>query len=231
MAGAVADHVCGKFGIDRKCRTADVALPGSDDGEVLEAAMDEFGVESPIERAGAERLGSRAPEVLDTDGPNPVVCQCESVTRAEVRDAIDDDTGEAPDLNEVRIRTRASMGTCQGGRCVHRLAAELYPMHDEFEVRWALNDLLEERWKGQRHTLWGDQLAAAMRNYALHATTMNRDAALGNWIESVDYGGFDPGKEWVERQETEASEGADATRDSEGRDDPSPETDGPEARE
>jgi glycerol-3-phosphate dehydrogenase len=231
MAEAVADHVCGKFGIDRKCRTADVALPGSDDGEVLEAAMDEFGVESPIERAGAERLGSRAPEVLDTDGPNPVVCQCESVTRAEVRDAIDDDTGEAPDLNEVRIRTRASMGTCQGGRCVHRLAAELYPMHDEFEVRWALNDLLEERWKGQRHTLWGDQLAAAMRNYALHATTMNRDAALGNWIESVDYGGFDPGKEWVERQETEASEGADANRDSEGRDDPSPETDGPEARE
>lgn len=201
MGEAVADHVCEKFGIDRPCRTAEIPLPGSADSDVLAAAMDEFGVESPLERPGARRLGSRAAAVLDTEAPNPVVCQCETVTRAELRDAIDDATGEPLDLNEVRLRTRASMGTCQGGRCVHRLGAELHPAHPPRAVQRAVNDLLAERWKGQRHTLAGESLQEAMRTYALHATTMNRDAALHEGLHPVRYPRFDPGEARVEAQE------------------------------
>jgi glycerol-3-phosphate dehydrogenase len=216
MAEAVADHVCEKFGIDRPCRTADVPLPGSEDAAVLENAMDQFGVDSPVAKRSADRLGSRTAEVLDTgNDPNPVVCSCEAVTRAEIQDAIEDETGEMPDLNEIRIRTRASMGTCQGGRCAHRIAGELYPTYSEIEVRRGLNDLLEERWKGQRHALWGEQLAQAMRNYALHAATMNRDAALQESVEAVAFPRFDPGKEWVEQQ-TDDADGGDGGGEADG---------------
>jgi len=190
MAEAVADHVCDRFGVRTDCRTADVALPGSEDFDVLRDYMDEFGLRSPIGRRSVERLGSRADAVLKTDGPNPTVCACEGVTRAEIRDAIE---GSGSDLNAVRIRTRASMGNCQGGFCVHRMASELSQSYDEAIVRRAWDDLLQERWKGQRHALWGEQLSQAMLNYALHATTQNRDRDPADG-DSVDFAAFDDGR-------------------------------------
>ncbi|WP_226013002.1 anaerobic glycerol-3-phosphate dehydrogenase subunit GlpA [Halomicrobium salinisoli] len=191
MAEEIADHLCARFGVDADCRTADVPLPGSEDVDRLRDYMDEFGLRSPIGRRSVERLGSRADQVLRTDDPNPVLCDCEGVTRAEVRDAMDD---VGTDLNAVRIRTRASMGNCQGGFCCHRLAAELHPDHGEATVRDSWDDLLQERWKGQRHALWGQQLSQAMLNYALHATTQNRDRDPAAGGPSPDYEAFDDGR-------------------------------------
>ncbi|WP_123534328.1 anaerobic glycerol-3-phosphate dehydrogenase subunit GlpA [Halosimplex salinum] len=190
MAEDIADHVCDRFGVDADCRTADVPLPGSEDFTVLRDYMDEFGLQSPIGRRSVERLGSRAEEVLDVDGPNPTICGCEAVTRAEVQDAIE---SSGSDLNAVRIRTRASMGNCQGGFCAHRLAGELQDSYDEPTVRAAWDELLQERWKGQRHALWGQQLSQAMLNYALHATTQNRDRDPADSAEAVDFAAFDDG--------------------------------------
>ncbi|MGB9965047.1 anaerobic glycerol-3-phosphate dehydrogenase subunit GlpA [Halobacterium hubeiense] len=189
MAESVADHVCDRFGVDADCRTADVPLPGSEEFSVLRDYMDEFGLRSPIGRRSVERLGSRADDVLDVDGPNPVVCECEGVTRAELQDAIEQ---SGSDLNAVRIRTRASMGNCQGGICAHRMASELHGEYDEETARRAWDDLLQERWKGQRHALWGEQLSQAMLNYALHATTQNRDRDPADG-EAVDFAAFDAG--------------------------------------
>jgi glycerol-3-phosphate dehydrogenase len=189
MAEEISDHVCGKFGVGADCHTADVPLPGSEDFSVLREYMDEFGLRSPIGRRSVERLGSRAEEVLQTEGPNPTVCECEAVTRAEIRDAIE---GSGSDLNAVRIRTRASMGNCQGGFCCHRMASELHPEYDEPTTRAAWDELLEERWKGQRHALWGEQLSQAMLNYALHATTQNRDRDPADG-EPIDFSAFDGG--------------------------------------
>ena len=45
-----------------------------------------------------------------------IVCRCEQVTRAEVLRAIRDPLG-ARTVNEVKMRTRAGMGRCQGGFC------------------------------------------------------------------------------------------------------------------
>ena len=191
MGEEISDHVCAQFGLDAACRTADVPLPGSEDFSVLRDYMDEFGLRSPIGRRSVERLGSRADEVLTTDGPNPTVCGCEGVTRAEVQDAI---AQSGSDLNAVRIRTRASMGNCQGGFCCHRLAGELHGEYDEATTRQAWDELLEERWKGQRHALWGEQLSQAMLNYALHAATQNRDNDPADVDGTdVDYAAFDSG--------------------------------------
>jgi glycerol-3-phosphate dehydrogenase len=189
MAEEITDHVCERFGVDADCRTAAEPLPGSEEFSVLRDYMDEFGLRSPIGRRSAERLGSRADDVLDTDGQNPTVCACEGVTRAEIRDAIEQ---SGSDLNAVRIRTRASMGNCQGGFCCHRMANELHGDHDGATAREAWDELLEERWKGQRHALWGEQLSQAMLNYALHATTQNRDHDPADG-DPAEFGAFDGG--------------------------------------
>lgn len=190
MAEAVTDHVCTRLGVTAACRTAEEPLPGSEDAAVLDEYMDAFELRSPIARRSAERLGSRTRAVLSTDDANPVLCECEAVTRAEVQDAM---TESGTDLNAVRIRTRAAMGNCQGGLCCHRLAHELHPEYPDPVVREALDELFEERWKGQRHALWGEQLSQAMLAYALHATTMNRDADPAASAHPVDFTAFDDG--------------------------------------
>jgi glycerol-3-phosphate dehydrogenase len=73
------------------------------------------------------------------------------------------------------------------------MAAELHPEYDDAQTRAALNDLSQERWKGQRHALWGDQLSQAMLNYALHATTMNRDRDPAACESPIDFAAFDDG--------------------------------------
>lgn len=188
MAEKISNHVCEKLGVTAECRTAEVPLPGSEDFSVLREYMDEFGLRSPIGRRSVQRLGSRADEVLKTDQPNPVVCDCEAVTRAEIRDAIE---GAGSDLNAVRIRTRASMGNCQGGFCCHRMASELHPEYDEETVSAAWDELVQERWKGERHALWGEGLSQAALNYQLHGTTMSLDREP----EVADFAAFDFGAE------------------------------------
>mgnify|MGYP000430479024 CR=1 FL=1 len=189
MSEVVSDHVCDHFGIEADCQTATTPLPGSEDFAVLRAYMDEFGLRSPIGRRSVERLGSRADEVLKTDRPNPTVCDCEAVTRAEIQDAIGQ---SGADLNAVRIRTRASMGNCQGGLCAHRLAGELHGEYEEAVVRDAWDELVEERWTGQKHALWGEQLSQAMLNYALQAATQNRDSDPAEG-QAVAFDAFDSG--------------------------------------
>jgi glycerol-3-phosphate dehydrogenase len=212
MAERISDHVCEALGVDADCRTAEVPLPGSEDHAVLDEAMERYGIRSPIARRSAQRLGSRTDEVLSTEGPNPVVCECEAVTRAEVRDAID---ASGSDLNAVRQRTRASMGNCQGGFCAHRLAAELYPTYDEPVARRALDELWAERWKGQRHALWGEQLSQAALSRTLHATTFNRDGdpARAGGGEAVDFGAFDAGPGPADRSADEEASGDRAAAD------------------
>ncbi len=195
MAERVADHVCETFGISATCRTADVPLPGSEDPQRLDDAMDAFGLRSPVSRRSVDRLGSRAREVLETDEHNPVICECEAVTRAELTDAIDQ---AGADLNAVRIRTRASMGNCQGAFCAQAMANLLHPEFAATAAVSALEELLEERWKGMRHALWGEQLSQAMLAYSLHANTLNRDGAQPGPDSELDVLAFDSGPALVD---------------------------------
>lgn len=49
-----------------------------------------------------------------------IVCHCELVTEAEIRDSIRRPVG-ARSINAVKLRTRAGMGRCQGGFCQTRV--------------------------------------------------------------------------------------------------------------
>ena len=198
MAEEISDHVCERLGLGTVCRTAEVPLPGSNDESVLDEAMDSFGLASPVAKRSKQRLGDKTAAVLDTDEQNPVICGCEAVTRAELQHAIEQ---AGPDLNAVRIRTRASMGNCQGTFCAHSMASELHPEYDADQVRGALAELYQERWKGQRHALWGEQLSQAMLGYAFHATTMNRDRSQ----DGIDFEAFDTGPKATSQRDAETA--------------------------
>src|SRR5699024_9032281 len=132
MAEAVTDHVCDVFGVDAACHTHEEPLPGSREPAVLDEYMERFGLRSPVAKRSAKRVGDRGPDVCDLDEPNRAVCSCGAVTRGAVRDSIEH---VGADLNGVRLRPRASMGTCQGGFCAHRMAAEVYPTEDDATAR------------------------------------------------------------------------------------------------
>ena len=51
-----------------------------------------------------------------------IICRCETVTEAEIRQAIRRPVG-ARSIDGVKRRTRAGMGRCQGGFCLPRVSA------------------------------------------------------------------------------------------------------------
>ncbi len=51
-----------------------------------------------------------------------IICRCESITRAEIVAAIHNPLGVCT-VNGIKVRTRASMGRCQGGYCETRITA------------------------------------------------------------------------------------------------------------
>ncbi|AKH97993.1 anaerobic glycerol-3-phosphate dehydrogenase subunit A [Halanaeroarchaeum sulfurireducens] len=190
MAERVADLIAGRLGVDAPCRTASEPLPGSDGAVDVRTVMQRFDLRSQVAHRTADRLGDRTDPVLEgsESADRRVLCECEAVTRAEVRDAIE---AVGPDIEAIRNRTRAAMGTCQGTRCGHRLASEIAHVHGPEAGMDALDDLTAERWQGQRHVAEGrlGQLALA---YSIHGGTYNR-ARNPEAFRAVEYDAFGGG--------------------------------------
>ncbi|WP_436934828.1 FAD-dependent oxidoreductase [Halovenus marina] len=184
LAERVTDHICGEFGIQRECQTDELSLRN------WGGTQNAFG-----------RLTDDTDQ-FERGQPDPqgaVICPCLGVTKDAVHEAIDD-AGPSADLNDVRIRTGAGSGVCQGGRCAHRMATQLHPGKDRYAVESALNSLLNERWRGQRYTLWGDQLTSAMETYLLHTETTDRMAPDAS---SLDLSRFSDGSETTDERPTQ----------------------------
>ncbi len=69
-------------------------------------------------------LQERAQAVRENPENGSLVCRCEQVTEAEIREAIRRPVG-ARTIDGVKRRTRAGMGRCQGGFCSPRVLAIL----------------------------------------------------------------------------------------------------------
>lgn len=67
---------------------------------------------------------TRARLVAENPDYGEIVCRCETVTRAEILQAIRNPLG-VHTVNGIKVRTRASMGRCQGGYCETRITALL----------------------------------------------------------------------------------------------------------
>ena len=163
MAERVVDLVCGRLRVESPCRTAELPLPGSEEGAALDA------------RERLDRLAAPPPG-------GEVICECEMVGRDRV-DAIVRRlrrAGHPVDPNALRLRSRLGMGSCQGGFCGFRTVGLLYrdghvAGHEGNET---LIRFLERRWGGLRPVLWGDQLRQEQLLEAIYCGTLNIDGDL-----------------------------------------------------
>jgi glycerol-3-phosphate dehydrogenase len=74
------------------------------------------------------------------------------------------------ELEDLRRKMRIGYGPCQGGFCVWRTAAMIVErgrgnQDDQLE---GLERFLEERWRGQHTTIWGDQARQLLLNQAIY---------------------------------------------------------------
>ena len=65
-------------------------------------------------------IAEQAAAIKENSAYGKVVCRCETITEAEILDAIRRPLG-AKNLDAIKRRTRAQMGRCQGGFCKLRL--------------------------------------------------------------------------------------------------------------
>ena len=135
MAEMAADKVCEKLNIQRECETAITPLPNP---------------ETRSDKA-FRRHGTMTPE--------PLVCECEGVSRRDVKQLIDDH--QVTSLSQLRRRTRLGMGTCQGQLCAYRAERMLEELchKTKAQSRQDVMRFLNERWKGMAAVAWGPTLS------------------------------------------------------------------------
>jgi glycerol-3-phosphate dehydrogenase len=165
MAEAVVDRLAERMGVTEPCRTATEVLPGADHGH--------------------HRLAEPLARVERDQAYGELICECELVTRGQVRQAVADGLTE---LEDLRRKLRLGYGPCQAAFCAWRAAGILAEgsgePHDGPAGRESaprrpegagapdpvagLERFLEERWRGQRSTIWGDQARQALLNHAIY---------------------------------------------------------------
>jgi glycerol-3-phosphate dehydrogenase len=142
MAKDTVDAVCAELGVERPCTTAETPLPGSTG-------------------ANYYRLPDHQKEFEQGRPDNPMICECELVSQADLLEAAE--RNPHVQIDDLRRVLRVGMGPCQGGFCAFRTAAILHGHgeYDRAEANAALRAFVQERWKGQRPVLWGQQLRQA----------------------------------------------------------------------
>jgi len=147
MAEALVDRLADRMGVTTPCTTATEPLPGADHGIHRLAA--------PLARVEAEGAYGE------------LLCECELVTRAQVKAAVDAGIDELEDLRRL---LRVGYGPCQGGFCVWRAAAMLGegPHGAAADPLVSLERFIEERWRGQQPAIWGDQARQLLLNQAIY---------------------------------------------------------------
>ncbi len=158
MAEWTADLVCKKLGVDKKCRTMDVPLPGSKAESVEEISRKTWVKPTSGQKATAGRHGDMVSRIRqDNEYDSSLVCECEEVTVGEVEYAFNE--LDVHNLVDLRRRTRVGMGTCQGELCACRVAGMMAQAHAcSRKAKENLKSFLNERWKGMYPVAWGDTL-------------------------------------------------------------------------
>jgi len=142
MAKDTVDAVCAELGTERACTTAETPLPGSTDHRYY-------------------RLPDHQEDFEKGRADDPMICECELVSRSDLLAA----ARRRPNaqIDDLRRVLRIGMGPCQGGFCAFRTAAILHGQKEygRPQANATLRAFVQERWKGQRPVLWGQQLRQA----------------------------------------------------------------------
>ncbi len=170
MAEKASDWVAAKLGNTAPCRTAEEPLlPAFSDGlrQKALALLPCAAAEKMLERLGAETVEVLA-AIREDPGKGQLLCECEMVTVAEVEKAVVDP--DAHHLADVRRKTRLGMGTCQGAFCTYRALPLMSREGEKYDpLSLELIRFLNQRWKGIRPVLWGEQLRETEFTRAIYA--------------------------------------------------------------
>jgi glycerol-3-phosphate dehydrogenase len=142
MAKDTVDAACTELGVERTCTTAETPLPGSTGHNYY-------------------RLPDHQADFEKGRADNPLVCECELVSRSDLLAAAR--RNPKVQIDDLRRVLRIGMGPCQGGFCAFRTAAILHGQKEygRSQANATLRAFVQERWKGQRPVLWGQQLRQA----------------------------------------------------------------------
>ena len=161
MAEKTTDLVAGRLGIEEKCKTGEVPLIDS--------------------KACRWTAPGASPKYWyrKKDPEDTILCECEMVPKSAIDEIIEDAPGkeDVMTLEAIALRSRAGKGPCQGSFCSLRLAAYLYDVgyyRDETGLLH-MKDFLNERFKGLRSIMWGQQMAQMELAEALHCGLVGLD--------------------------------------------------------
>ena len=88
--------------------------------EALEPNPDFAPIRHGIRRFADMADEERAAAIAENPDYGEIFCRCEKVTKAEILQAIHNPLG-VHTVNGIKVRTRATMGRCQGGYCETRI--------------------------------------------------------------------------------------------------------------
>ncbi len=154
MAERTGDLVCKKMGNSTACLTRTEPLPETEESQWTEPGL------SP-----KKWMRSHVADDI-------MICECEMVSKTGLDEIITSikENNEKPSLVDINMRTRLGRGACQGAFCGTRALAYLYE-HGEYEQAQGMPDIgrfFQERWRGLRSILWGDQLIQAELTESIH---------------------------------------------------------------
>ncbi len=161
MAEKCADLVAGRLGNTVGRKTETIPLP---DGEACRWT----------EPGAAPRYWYKA-----NNSDDMILCECEMVPQSAIDEIVKCAPGAEDEmtLEAIALRSRAGKGPCQGSFCGIRIASYLYDRGYYRDKTGLLHmrDFFNERFKGMRSVIWGQQAAQMELAEALHCGLLGLD--------------------------------------------------------
>ncbi len=161
MAEKTSDLVAHRLGNNQPCRSATEPLPS---GDAIRWTQPGF----------APHYWYRKKDPTDS-----ILCECEMVPKS----AIDSIVTSAPgaekqmSLQAISVRSRIGKGSCQGAFCSIRVTSHLYDrgIYNSPKGLFHTREFLDNRFKGTRPVLWGEQMPQVELSEAIHCCLMGLD--------------------------------------------------------
>lgn len=123
------------------------------------------------------------------DPSDLILCECEMVPQSAVHEIITQAPGaeEEMTVKAIGMRSRIGKGTCQGAFCSMRVTSELYDknIYSNTDGLRHLRDFVDERYKGIRPILWGEQMPQMELAETMHCGLMGLDLFTDKREEQV----------------------------------------------
>jgi glycerol-3-phosphate dehydrogenase len=172
MAEETADLVCKKLGVKAKCQTHEKSLPGGDHTpDVMDLSLN-FEQNPMVVSRLVYRHGSLAVKILEMMQKDPekakLICPCEPVSVAEIEYVIENEFVRT--LSDLKMRTRWTMGPCQGTECLLPGAHLFEKLVDDVNdvQKNHVPQFMNEWWWNRAAVLTTDQLKQEELFQAIH---------------------------------------------------------------